>query len=92
MGLFALRPQIPQYAQAIHARQHEVEDDHVVVVQPGLVPALVAIRDPIDRLPQFAQTEPEGTQQLRRILDEQNFHVYGARPARRAGPVKLASR
>ena len=33
VGLAAEFPQLPEDGQAVHARQHQVEDDHAVVVE-----------------------------------------------------------
>ena len=53
-GLLGLA-QPPQQFPAVHARQHDVEDDGVVVVALGLVEALLAVRGAVHGVAVLAQ-------------------------------------
>ena len=69
--------------EAVAAGEHHVEDDGVVVPHRRLHQRGVAVADDVDGVALVAQPAPDGTRQLRVVLDEQQPHVAPCAQRRR---------
>jgi len=63
--------------EAIALRQHDIEDDHVVVMSLGEPKSLFAIAGEIDRVAGIAQRGAQRALQARGVFDYENTHGSG---------------
>ncbi|ANZ13603.1 hypothetical protein SNOUR_01415 [Streptomyces noursei ATCC 11455] len=59
---------------AVDSRQHHIENDHLVRVLLGQLQAGQAVGDVLDRIALTAQSLPQGTADLRVVVDDQDVH------------------
>ncbi|MNR37000.1 hypothetical protein D3C85_1549810 [compost metagenome] len=67
-------PELLQHFPAVHARQHHVQDDEVVVALECVVQAVPPRGDQIDDERRLGKPFAEVLPRLGFILDDQNFH------------------
>ena len=66
--------ELSAHLEAVDARQHDIEDDGVVVGDRGLVQGVLAVSGDVDRIRLLAQPFGEHLRGSRLILDQQHPH------------------
>ena len=85
-GPDALGPQVGADLEAVPARQHEVEDDGVVVVLARHPQTLVAVEREVDREAFLLQAVAHRLRQPLLVLDDQDPHAAKLIPRRAVDP------
>ena len=81
VSIFARLAKLFQQGEAVQPRQHQVQDDQVVIAGLRPTKSFPAIAHDIHGITGPAEPIAEGTLQARRVFDQQNSHGTGPRRA-----------
>jgi uncharacterized membrane protein YdfJ with MMPL/SSD domain len=70
-------PELVKDGEAVTDREHDVENDRVVVRQAGFVEGALAVADHVDGVRRLAQAFGEHVRGMWLIFDKQNPHRWG---------------
>jgi len=70
----ACRAQLPADCEPVFARQHDIEDDQVVVIEVGPLQRFLAVHHDINSVSVFAQPFGEHLGGARFIFNQKNTH------------------